>query len=152
MGGFEFFPPGVEARAYQELKNYGDLNDVHPIVDTFANEGTNGEWIEPENDFVTRAWAYNVYKIENSEKAEYHFQLKGNEEGENRDPAIFKGRVVVKNGLSIRYYPIEMSDPTNGTFTYSADPEDEEIYLVIISTPNSFRGNQKFFYKVICSI
>lgn len=148
VGGFEHFPPGTEARAYLELKNYGDLNDTHPIVDTFNNEGTNGEWIEPNGDFVTRAWAYNVYKIENSEKAEYTFYLKGNSLGDNGDPATFKGRIVVKNGSAVKYYPLDMADLTNGSYTYTADAEDEEIFLVIISTPNSFRGNHKFRYEV----
>lgn len=148
VGGFEFFPPGVDERSYLELKNYGDLNDVHPIVDTFVNEGSNGEWVEPKNDYVTRAWAYNVYRIENSEKAEYTFHLKGDTEGENGDPAVFKGRIVVKSGSTIRYYQMEMSDLTNGSFTYSAEAEDEEINLVIISVPNSFRGNQKFRYQL----
>ena len=148
VGGFEHFPPGTEARAYQELRNYGDLNDVHPIVDTFNNEGTNGEWIEPNGDFVTRAWAYNVYKVENSEKAEYSFYLKGNSLGDNGDVAIFNGRIVVKDGFAIRYYPLDMTDLTNGSYTYIAEAEDEEIFLVIITTPNSFRGNNKFRYEV----
>jgi len=74
--------------------------------------------------------------------------LKGDEEGENGDPAVFKGRIVVKNGSVIRYFQMEMSDLINGSFTYSADAEDEEISLVIISVPNSFRGNQKFRYQL----
>ncbi|MBT5426966.1 MAG: T9SS type A sorting domain-containing protein [Bacteroidetes bacterium] len=148
VGGFEHFPVGTEARSYQELKNYGDLNDVHPIVKTFTNEGSNGEWISPENDFVTRAWAYNVYKIENSQRADYTFDLKGDSHGRDGDLASFKGRIVVKKDNSVSYYDMDMLNLTDGSFTYKANPDDEEVYLVIISTPVSFRGNQKFFYQV----
>ena len=148
VGGFEHFPEGTEARTYQELATYGDLNDTHPIVDTFTNEGSNGQWLEPKNDFVTRAWAYNVYKINNSEKAQYQFYLKGQEAGEQGDRATFRGRIVVKTGDAIKYLNMEMDDLINGSITYDAEKEDEEIYLVIVSVPESFRGNQKFRYQI----
>lgn len=148
VGGFEFFPPGTEARTYKELKDYGNLDDVHPIVDTFTNEGTKGEWVYPEIDFVTRAWAYNVYKIENSQRADYSFHLKGDSHGRDGDLASFKGRIVIRRSNSVSYYNMDMSNLTEGFYSYKANPEDEEIYLVIISTPVSFRGNQKFFYQV----
>lgn len=148
VGGFEFFPPGTESRTYQELKTYGDLNDTHPIVATYTNEGTYGEWITPKNDWVTRAWSYNVFKIENSQQAEYTFQLEGDAEGSEGAPAEFLGRLVVKNRESLSYYEMVMDRRTNGSISYQAAPDDAEIYLVIISTPDCFRGNQKFFYRV----
>jgi len=148
VGGFEYFPRGTEARTYRELATYGDLDDTHPIVQTFDNEGTDGEWIEAQNDWVTRAWAYNVYKIENSKAAHYEFYINGDSEGENGETAVFKGRVVVKNGEEISYYSLDMEDLVNGSFKYKARADDDEIYLVIVSTPYSFSGNHKFRYRV----
>ncbi len=44
VSGFPEFPAGTETRAAKELKNYGDAQDVHPIVQTYADEGTGGKW------------------------------------------------------------------------------------------------------------
>ena len=148
VGGFEHFPAGTEARTYQELATYGDLNDTHPTVETFQNEGTDGDWIEPKNDWVTRAWAYNVYKIENTEKARYTFHLAANQQGEFGDPAEFRGRIVIRKENKNEYYDLEMEDLLHGSYTLEAEVDDEEIYLVIVSVPHSFRGNQKFRYQV----
>jgi hypothetical protein len=43
---------------------------------------------------------------------------------------------------------MEMSNLTDGSLTIETDSSDEEIYLVLVSTPVSFRGNHKFPYKV----
>jgi len=64
--GYEFFPAETEARAQKELKDYGDHSDIHSIVKTYTNSGTEGEWYRPPADYVTRGWAYNVYKINNT--------------------------------------------------------------------------------------
>ena len=149
VGGFEHFPVGTEARSYQELVNYGDLNDVHPIVQTYTNSGTDGEWVRPHNDFVTRAWAYNVYKIENSQEGFYMFQFEGDSLGSDGALAEFKARLVIKNTDTIKYLNLDMLCDSDGNyFIERFDQDDEEIYLVVISTPHSFRGNQKFSYKV----
>ncbi len=148
VGGFEHFPPGTEKRTYDELKTYGDLNDVHPIVETYENGGTDGNWYRPKNDFVTRAWAYNVYRIHNSREGYYTFHLDGDSLGEEGALAKFKGRVVIERGDSILYKELNMNSLTDGSFSYQADSHDEEISLVIISTPICFRGNQKFSYQV----
>ncbi len=148
VGGFEFFPSGIATRSYQELSNYGDLNDVHPIVETFENSGTGGEWYRPERDFVTRAWAYNVYKINNSETAIYTFELNGDTFGNENALAAFQGRIVIKTRTSVSYHEMDMTNLTNGSFSYTANPDEIKIYLIIISTPDSFRGNQKFYYQV----
>ncbi len=149
VGGFEHFTPGVEARALVEIRNYGDMADTHPIVETYENGGTGGEWYEPGIDYVTRAWAYNVYKIENSQDGYYNFKLDGDSLGSNRALAGFRGRVVIKNGSTIRYENVEMSSLTDGELTIQADISDEEIFFIVISTPVSFRGNHKFPYKVM---
>lgn len=148
VGGFEFFPTGTASRSYQELTNYGDLNDVHPVVETFENIGTGGEWYRPGKDFVTRAWAYNVYKINNSQRATYTFELNGDAIGNEEASAVFQGRIVVKNRSSVFYHEMDKTSLTRGSYTYSANPDDNEIFLIIISTPDCFRGNQKFSYEV----
>lgn len=148
VGGFEFFPPGTASRSYEELRNYGDLKDVHPLVETYTNSGTNGDWVRPPLDFVTRAWSYNVYKIKNSEDAWYQFELQGDSLGSDGASAEFKGRVVVKNGSSISYHDLEMQDLLKGNLSLRAEADEEEIYLLIVSTPLCFRGNQKFSYQV----
>ena len=148
VSGFPEFPAGTEARAAEELKNYGDAQDVHPLVQTYANEGTGGNWVRPPKDFVTRGWAYNVYKINNSAAATYTFQIKGDAKGSDGAAAAFQGRVVVRTGATARQYPLTMADATSGQQMVEVAATDADVYLIVAATPDCFRGNQTYSYEV----
>jgi hypothetical protein len=102
VSGFPGFPAGTEERASKELKKYGDSLDIHPFVKTFDNCGTGGTWIRPSQDFVTRGWGYNVYKIKNSSVGSYSFELRGDAKGSGGATSEFRGRVVVRTGTTAR--------------------------------------------------
>ena len=55
-------------KAWIEFEYYGDPDDRHDIVMTYNNSGTDGQWYRPSIDYVTRAWSYNVYKINNKKQ------------------------------------------------------------------------------------
>lgn len=148
VSGYPGFPAGTEERAARELKRYGDSLDVHPVVQTFVNAGTGGNWYRPSKDFVTRGWGYNVYKIKNSADGSYTFTLKGDPQGSDGAPSDFRGRIVVRTGLSARQYELKMTDSTHGRKRLKVKAEDAEVYLIVAATPEFFNGNQTYSYEV----
>ena len=54
---------------------------LRPAVWSANNDGTNGEWIKPEEDLTARGWAYNAFNITNSLTTTYTFELKGQSAG-----------------------------------------------------------------------
>jgi hypothetical protein len=148
VSGYPGFPAGTEERSAKELLKYGDSLDIHPVVQTYTNSGTDGSWHRPAKDYVTRGWGYNVFKIKNTEDARYTFQLKGDSQGSEGAPAEFRGRVVVRTGLSAKVYNLKMSDATRGKKKLNVKATDAEVYLIVAATPNFFRGNQTYSYEV----
>jgi len=146
--GYEFFPAGTEARSQKELKRYGDSLDIHSIVQTYDNTGTSGNWYRPSTDYVTRGWGYNVYKINNSLTGHYTFQLKGDSLGSAGAPAKFRGRVVLKNGTSVKHYKLKMLNARDGRKSLRVKSSDTEIFLIVAATPCFFSGNQTYSYQV----
>ena len=149
VGGFVSFPAGTEARAAKELKNYGNPQDVHPVVKTYDNEGTGGKWFRPPQDFVTRGWSYNVYEIHNSSDGGYDFQLQGDAKGSAGAAAEFRGRVVVRHDKAADVTSLEMSSATEGRIKLPVKASDREIFLVVAATPACFRGNQSYSYQIM---
>jgi len=149
VSGFPHFPPGVEERSAEELKNYGKPYDIHDIVKTFNNEGSGGVWIRPEKAFVTRGWSYNVYKINNNQDATYSFQLKGDNVGSEGAQAAFRGRIVIRTGKEYRVEPLKMTSATEGSGEVSVKATDATVYLLVVSTPRFFKTNQTYSYEVL---
>jgi hypothetical protein len=148
VSGYPYFPIGTEERSAKELKKYGDSLDIHPIVATYKNNGTDGEWYRPGKDFVTRGWGYNVYKINNSRNGSYTFQLQGDSAGSEGAPAEFRGRVVVRSGSSSKVYPVKMKDATTGMRKVKVKSSDSQVYLIVAATPCFFKGNQTYSYSI----
>ena len=148
VSGYPGFPAGTEERAARELKQFGDSLDIHPIVKEFDNCGTNGQWIRPGRDFVTRGWGYNVYKIKNASGGSYTFELKGDDKGSEGAAAAFCGRIVVRTGASAKPYSMKMDSSTSGKKKIRVKATDAEVYLVVAATPRHFTGNQTFSYEV----
>ena len=79
-------------RAYLEISLAWDWNYYRPAIWYAENTGMNGEWVQPEEEFIARGWAYNVFNITNSLATTYTFQLKGESKGSQGAPAHFLGQ------------------------------------------------------------
>ena len=146
--GYDYLVEGTEERMEEDLIQYGDKDDVHRFVKIFEDEGTQGQWIRPGRDFVTRSWGYNVYKIRNSSPASYTFHIDGDLSGNEGTPSVFMGRIIVRNEEKIEYFNLDLADLRRGSHTISSAPRESEVFLVIASTPDIFSGNQTFSYQV----
>ena len=149
VAGFPKFPAGVEPRSARELKQYGNPRDIHDVVRTFADSGSDGAWIRPSKEQVTRGWSYNVYRINNTGEATYTFRIKGDPKGSEGAPAEFRGRIVVRTGKAWRVEPITMTSATEGTGTVTVKASDAQVFLVVVATPPFFKGNQTYSYEVL---
>jgi Family of unknown function (DUF6055) len=149
VAGFPKFPAGVEERSARELQQCGKPQDIHDVVRTFSDTGTEGAWIRPPRDFVTRGWSYNVYKINNTGETTYTFRIKGDSKGSEGAPAEFRGRIVVRTGNSWRVEPVTMTSATEGAGTVTVKASDAQVFLVVVATPPFFKGNQTYSYEVL---
>ena len=145
---FDYLTPAQVKRLRREYETYGTPDDGHPIVKTYDNSGTRGSWYRPSDEYVTRSWGYNVYKIENSSTGTYTFHLDGDGQGSEGTNAAFRGRVVVVDGNNRKYHSLDMSNAQDGSKTVNVSSSDEEMYFVVAATPNHFTGNQKFSYQI----
>ena len=135
-------------RAYLEISLAGDWNYYRPAVWYAENTGTDGEWVQPEEEFIARGWAYNVFNITNSLATTYTFQLKGESKGSQGAPAHFLGQVVVVNNTGPKYLEMDMLTPLYGEVSVPVTPEDSKIYLVVVSVPEFFGSYQNYPYQV----
>jgi len=147
-GGFDYIAPYQWDLAKKELKYYGELDDIHDIVQTFTDGSSGDQWIIPGKDYVTRGWSYNVYKINNSVVDKYGFLLDGEQIGTEGGIAYFRGRVVVMNGGTPTYHAFDMTNDQDGMLTLNITQADTAIYMVVAATPDHFSGLQKYYYRV----
>ena len=89
--------------------------------------------MQPEEEFIARGWAYNVFNITNSLATTYTFQLKGESKGSQGAPAHFLGQVVVVNNsgpkYGSKYLEMNMLTPLYVEASVPVTPEDSQIYL-----------------------
>ncbi len=148
VAGFDYISEEQWNRAQIELDNYGDPNDLNPYIEIFNNSGTDGIWLRPNQDYTTRSWGYNVYKIHNSENNSYGFYLKGDNQGNMGTNSIFNGRIVSINNGSTTFHNINMANNLNGSIVLDNLINQNEIYFVIASVPQNYSGNETFSYEI----
>jgi hypothetical protein len=145
---FDYLTPATVKRTHQEYATYGTPSDAHPIVKTFDNTGTDGDWFRPGQECVTRSWGYNVYKIVHRGSAEYTFHVAGDDTGSEGTQAAFRARVATLAGDQWTFHTVDLSDARQGSETVHVGPADTEVLFVVAATPNHFTGNQAFSYQI----
>ena len=156
-GGLDYLTPEQVERALWEADYVGDPENAHPHVLELADNQIDDTWVyEPcsggggfgDSCLPPRGWAYNVIRITNSNASTYSFTLEGDETGSEGAASHFDARIVVMGEQGPQYTSVAMSDDLNGQGEVSVQPSDEEVFLVIVSTPEHFTGNQSYGYRV----
>ena len=88
-GGMDYITKLQLQRAYLEITYVKGWDYYHPFVWSSVNQGTNGDWFSPPANMNARGWAYNVFNINNTETATYHFELEGNATGSQGAASFF---------------------------------------------------------------
>ncbi len=129
-----------------------DPNDINPYVQTFADTGTNGVFIEPSQNLRPMGWAYNVYRITISRDAEYTFTIEGDQFGSEGQASMLASRIALanRNDLTKNYFlPIQLSRGLNGEGRVSVSAVDiTDVFLVVATVPESFDSFQTYSYKI----
>lgn len=129
-----------------------DPNDVNPYVQTFADTGTNGIFIEPSQNIKPMGWAYNVYRITISSDAEYKFTIEGDQFGSEGQASMLASRIALANRNDLTknsFVPIQLLRGLNGEGRVSISAVDiTDVFLVVAAVPESFSSFQTYSYKV----
>lgn len=146
---FDFLTSAQVAVLENEWNDYADPADDNEFTEIYNNTGSGG-WYRPDDALVTRGWAFNTYKILNSDSSIYHIELKGDETGSKGDDAYFQGKVLVKNGpLGAQFYDLVMNNEQEGFLSLELGPEDSEIYFIVGALPEVFEDvEQTFSYEM----
>ena len=146
--GFDYLSKKQVARLRTEFQHYGDSGDNHSVIKTFDDLGTNG-WITVRDDLAPAAWAYNVYKINNTITGSYTVRIKGDNYGSAGTASKFSLRAAVhKNNNAYDFHSTTLPDDKNGSMTITVTPEDSEIWIVVASMPDDFSSNQTYSYQI----
>jgi hypothetical protein len=131
-------------RARTELENYGDPNDLNPIIDVIGAEGTNGQWFTPPEDWFPGGWSYNVYDLMdiNSGKVAFYFQ------GSNAETAHFRSRIVVQTDNEVDIYSLNQINDQAGFIAIDIVPETEMIKYIVAAVPNQYTSNQNYPFEI----
>jgi hypothetical protein len=142
---FDFITENQRVANELEWNTYADNNDENEFTEIFDVNGTDG-WYQPDDEFITNAWSFNTYKLENTTNTSYIFEINGDTNGNFGTPAYFQGKVLVKNtNGNSTFYDLSMADDTNGSLSINVNSSDTEIYFIIASMPEYFEEiNQEF--------
>lgn len=139
------------ARAEIEADQYGNSAYRNEYVLEINGENASGTHTPPQN-LQPRSWAYNVIKVENSENKSYKINLNAESKGSNGASSYFKARIVKKSGDNYNINEFTLNDDNiTGEINVTLNENEDEFYIVIISVPEQFTGNQTYNYSVTIS-
>jgi hypothetical protein len=118
-------------------------------ITTFYDEnGTGDVWTSLITEYIPGAWAWNAYKVENiGSNSTYNVALMT--DVGNPANADFRAQVVVHNTQTdVRtYHHLDPAAPGVGTSIVVPAGLDDELYLVVATTPNVFSGWDWYEYQ-----
>lgn len=131
-------------RARIELEDYGDPMDLNPIIAVIGAEGTNGQWLNPQEDLITGGWSYNVFDLTNINHGNvaFYYQSSGGE------IAQFRSRMVVRTGDEIDIYSLNQINDHAGFISINITSEIEMIKYIVAAVPDHYTSNQIYPYEI----
>ena len=148
VNGFDFLDSAQIATNEREWNDYADSADDYEFILTYE-DSCSGVWFRPAADEVTRAWAFNTYRLFNRSADTYTFRINGDPNGSRGIPSRFRGKVLVRNAGGTTFHDVPMIDRLNGKLTLELTPADTAIYFIVASVPVYFQDvNQTFGYRM----
>jgi len=146
--GFDYLSEEQKFILFDELNFFAKPEEINAHSLVIQDSEANGTFCPPPA-LTPRSWAYSSFQINNTSAAQYTFNIRGDQNGSEGAASHFEARVAIQNQAGqIRYQDVTMNNAVNGSITFSANADDEEIYLVVSSVPENFGGNQHFGYAV----
>ena len=136
--GFDFILPSQMLAVQNEWNTYADPIDDNQFIQTYFNAGTDG-WFQPVDSLTTNAWAFNTYKLLNTNTQIYTFEINADVTGNYGDSSYFQGKVLVQNSITgASFHDLEMSNNYQGSLALNLTPNDTAAYFIIASMPKIF--------------
>jgi hypothetical protein len=118
-------------------------NDVNLYAFELKDQGTNGLVSPVEKP---QAWSYSVTKVDNTVAKKYTVDFVGDRSGSNGTASNFHLEYVIDQGGKFTYSNVDL---TNGAGSKEINvPSNSTLYLVTVSTPKLFGGDEAFNYKI----
>ncbi|MGE3800108.1 MAG: hypothetical protein AB7H80_03740 [Candidatus Kapaibacterium sp.] len=145
---FDFLDSIHVAVNEKEWNDNADSTDDYQFIRTYEDSGSGG-WFRPAAEEVTRAWAFNTYRLFNKSDDTYTFQIQGDQKGSKGIVARFRGKVLVQGGDGVTFHDVPMTDNWSGELSINLTPADTTVYFIVASVPEYFRDvNQTFGYQM----
>ncbi|MEM1180261.1 MAG: hypothetical protein AAGM22_18100 [Acidobacteriota bacterium] len=150
--GLIYLTPGQVERALAEVENVGDPNNFNPYVADVTASDLEGGWtFTPCPELPChrpRSWAYNAIRIANETSGAFTFQLVGDLLGSDGALSRFEGRVVLMEPDGPRIESMTRTGGQNFTHTTFVDADVSEVFVVVVTTPEHYLGNQTYGYTL----
>lgn len=118
-------------------------NDVNQYAFQLKDQGTNGLVSPAEKP---QAWSFSVTKVENTVAKKYTVDFVGDRSGSKGTASNFHLEYVIDQGGKYTYSNVDL---TNGAGSKEISvPSNATLYLVTVSTPKIFGGDESFDYKI----
>jgi|GEM_PF-365405 len=161
-GGLDYLTLEQVQRAIVEAGWVGDPETAHPYIAQRSTDDIAGTWTfepcpggpdGPDPDCQEpRGWAYNVIRLDNTHQGRIQFALEGDPQGTQGAASTFLARIVVAGADGTRYSAVEMDDALRGTGGVDVTTDDTEVYLVIVSVPDTFSSYQRYGYRATVTL
>ena len=115
----------------------------------YSEQGSGDDWISLPAGYSPGAWGYNLFKVENI-SGERHYAIEFKADESLPEYAEFRAKVVVFNTSTKErsYYELDVSDKTNSASVVVSANNQDEVYLVVATTPSTvFSGYEQFNYQ-----
>ena len=119
---------------------------LHPFALELTDQGISN--FAPQEEWKPRGWGYSVIKIDNTQAADYTFNLAGDATGSEGAASHFEARVVIMEPGGPRYETVTIADNLNGSKTVSLTAADSQVFLVVMAVPDHFTGFQNYGFTL----
>ena len=117
------------------------------ITTTYDSEGTGDQWTDVPELYIPGSWAFNAYKVEVSQDADYTFGVKT--DVSNPAYSDFQARVVVHDRQTDErtYHVLNIAVPGEASSITVAAQAGDDVYLIVATTPEMFSGWDWYPYQ-----
>jgi len=128
--------------ANQNLRADGTFDD-NTYVLSLRDRGTDGFFSPSEQ---LEPWSYSVSRLDALQAGSYIITIAGNDRGSEGTPADLYVGTVLDHGGTYTYGTIALNSFTG---TQAIDvPSNSTLYVVVVSTPQTFSGRERFEYRI----
>ena len=117
------------------------------MTTTYDSKGTGDEWTDVPELHIPGSWAFNAYRVEVSQDADYTFAVKT--DGSNPAYSDFQARVVVHDLQTDErtYHVLSIAAPGEASSIIVPARAGDDLYLIVATTPEVFSGWDWYPYQ-----